>query len=246
MKKLLAVILAVICIATLSACGGDKNDDSSSSEQKVEITTPFAVLKVAKSFDENVSHSETSKDPYTLSFVAKEDDTELFSLIFNGKGKTLLGTIIGEKENTVIYMNMADLDAKSDNYEKYLSYQGGLNDILNGLTEDYNFVAKQAIATEDNSTFDIKTPVVTIKYPNKWKEIVKVEVTDDRVQFSDEGTPVFDLVFKKCDGNLIGTYKDTPIYVVEYTVKTDEQIAMKEDINVILQNLQKDSDFSAK
>ena len=44
--------------------------------------------------------------------------------------------------------------------------------------------------------------------------------------------------------HLLGTYKDTPIYIVDYPVETDEQAAMQEDVNVILQYLMEDPKFT--
>lgn len=250
MKKSIAILLAILCVFALVSCSKteSKGDDPTEPEKEsfVEITTPYAVLKAEESFDNKVSHKETEKDPYTLTFVNKEDNTELFSLVFNGKGDVLLGTILGEKENTVIYMNVAKLDPDSENYQENLAYQEGVNDMIKGLVEDYEFVTNEAIEYEDDSTFEIKTSVVNLKYPSKWKDRVKAEVTDDGVKFSDKGTPVFDLMFKECDGNLLGTYKGTPVYIVEYEVKNDDQIAMKEDVSVILSNLMEDPDFVVK
>ena len=108
---------------------------------------------------------------------------------------------------------------------------------------DYDFVAGERIEYEDNSTFDIVTPVVTMKYPAKWKDKVTVTVTSDRVSFVNDGTPIFDLVFSDEEGYLLGTYSGTPISIVDYPVTTDEQAAMQEDVNVILGFLFNDPNF---
>lgn len=255
MKKIIAFILFALFALSLTACGKDNNakvstpDETAAAsvtekEALVEITTPYAVLKVAQSFDAHVYYEETSKDPYTLSFFSMDDKTKLFSLVFNGEGDVLLGTIIGDKANTVIYMNPEKLDKASLNYEANLGYQEQVSDIINGLIADYDFVPDKAIESSDNTVFDIKTSVVTIKYPNKWKDKVTIDVSDDGVKFSNNGTPLFDVMFTECDGNLLGKYKDTPVYIVEYSVDSEEQIEMKEDVNVILQNLMKDPDFT--
>jgi hypothetical protein len=52
---------------------------------------------------------------------------------------------------------------------------------------------------EDDSTFDIETNLGTLKYPNKWKEKVLIEVTDEKVCFSKDGVQLFDLFFKDSD-----------------------------------------------
>lgn len=242
MKRIIAFLLMVVFVGIFCACKYTKNSVQTE-EKLVTISTPFAKLKVTEDFNKNVSHKAESKDPYILVFSTKEDNQELFSLIFNGEGSTLMGTLIGEKENTVIYMNMAELDKNAENYEKYLAYQEGINDILNGLIDDYNFVVNEVVQNEDDATFDIKTPVVTMKYPKKWKEKVQIDITEDGVKFSNDGTSLFDLMFIGCDGYLLGKYKETPIYIVSYTVETDEQAAMQEDVNVILQYLMEDANF---
>lgn len=246
MKKITVLSMLLVLAMMFCACGSENSSsDKSSEEANVKISTPYVDLKVTESIDENVSHEETDpeKEPYTITFKSKKDDTELFSLVFNGEGKYLFGTLVGEDKNTVIYYNMPALDEDSDNYEQNRSYQEKLKEILNGLTADYEIILNEKVDHKDTSNFDIKTSVVTLKYPNKWKDKVKVEVVDNTVKFTNDKTPVFDLVFKKCDGYLLGTYKETPIYIVEYPVKTDEQAAMQQDVNVILKYLMKDPNF---
>ena len=98
-------------------------------------------------------------------------------------------------------------------------------------------VPEEVIAKEDALEFEIVTPVVTLKYPSRWKEKVQVEVLEKRVRFSTAGVPLFDLVFEECDGYLLGTYQETPIYMVEYPVETEEQAAMQAGVNTILQHV---------
>ena len=250
MKKITIAGLLLICAMLFCACGS-QSVSSSESAATVDsagnkyntIDTPYAQLRVTEDFEQHVSHKETGKDPYTLTFSSKKDNTELFSIVFNGKGDTLFGTIKGEDANTVIHTNLAELDEKSENYDTNRAYQDKLKDILSCLTADYEIILGEEVDHKITSNFDIKTPVVTLKYPNKWKDKVKVEVTEDSVKFSDNGTAVFDLVFKETKGYLLGTYKGTPIYMVEHTVKTDEQAAMQQDVNVILKYLMKDPNF---
>ena len=243
MKKTVVLVLAFFCFLTLAACKPGGDGTSAAKEKTVTISTPFVDLKVSENFDANVSHEVVNENPYTLLYRAKKGKAELFSLIFNGSGEALLGTVVGDKENTAIYINMPELDKDSEYYEENCIYQEGVNDILDGLMADYNFSVKEAAANEDNSTFDIPTSVVTLKYPAKWKEKVQITVLKDGVQFSNNDTRLFDLMFTECDGYRLGTYKDIPIYVVDYMTENDEQAVMQEDVNVILQYLMKDPDF---
>ncbi len=257
MKKILVLVLAIIFVAGLCACSNGESSDNSATPDEAsqsgtdgadditytKVSTPYADLKIRESVAESVETKVDSEKPYKITFKTKEDGTELLSIIFNGKEGDILGTIIGEKENTVVNMQVYDLDKDNIRYDKFSSYQIIANDIIKGLTNDYEFVSGTAVAREDNSTFDIKTSLVTLKYPAKWKDKVNVEVTDDTVKFTNDGTPLFDLYFKEADGFPIGTYKNTMIYVKDYDVKTDEQAKMLQDINVIINNLSKDPDF---
>ena len=250
MKKIIIAAILLICVSLFCACGSqsDGNPESAATVDSAGvkyniIETPYANLRVTEDFEENVAHKETGKDPYVLTFSSKKDDTELFSIVFNGKGDTLFGTIKGEDANTVIHTNLVKLDENSENYETNRAYQDKLKDILSCLTADYEIILGEEVDHETTSNFEIQTSVVTLKYPNKWKNKVKVEVTDDSVKFSNNGTPVFDLVFKETKGYLLGTYKDTPIYMVEHPVKNNEQAAMQQDVNVILKYLMQDPNF---
>ncbi len=88
-----------------------------------------------------------------------------------------------------------------------------------------------------------KTDLVTLHYPEKWKSKATVNTEKNVVHFYNGKTPLFDLRFEECDGYLLGTYSGTPIYMVEYPVTKEEDIAMQQDVNTIIQNLSKDKNF---
>lgn len=253
MKKFFSLILTFACLLSLCACGtadnvkkNGTNKETNAQEQVEEkvitVKTPYADICLPELFDGNVTHEVTSETPYTLTFKAN-DGTELFALIFNGTGDVLMGTLVGESENTVIYMNVPTISEENENYEIYCGYQNAVNTIANHLEKDYNFHVNEVITEENNATMSIEGTPIPMKYPEKWKDSVQTEVTEDQVKFSNNGTPLFDLVFTECDGYLLGTYKDTPIYIIVYEVTMDEQLAMQDDVNVILQNLMDDSNF---
>ncbi len=250
MKRIIALTMALLCVLLLCACGSNGGAEGSAdpaeaiqNEKTVTISTPYADLRVPESFDKAVSHEETGNDPYVLTFKSNADGTELFSFIFNGEGDNLFGTLMGKEANTVIHLRINELDETAENYEDNLFYQSQMNLILGYLTEDYEIATNEVVAYEDTENFDIETSVVTLKYPAKWKDKVQVDVQEDGVKFSADGTPLFDLMFKKCDGYLLGTYQDTPIYMVEHPVESEEHIAMQTGVNVILENLMQDPDF---
>lgn len=223
---------------------GAPTESKPEGEDFVTISTPYADLRLPASFDKAVSHEETGNEPYVITFKSRTDETELFSIIFNGTGEYLVGTLMGEEKNTVVHANTNDLDQNDQNYESNLFYQEQLYLILGYLAEDYNLVPEEAIDDEDPTDFEIQTSLVTLYYPSRWKEKVEIEVLDNGVKFSAAGTPLFDLMFEECDGYLLGTYQETPIYMVEYPVETEEQAAMQAGVNTILQHLTEDPSFT--
>lgn len=190
---------------------GAPTESKPEGEDFVIISTPYADLRLPASFDKAVSHEETGNEPYVITFKSRTDETELFSIIFNGTGEYLVGTLMGEEKNTVVHANTNDLDQNDQNYESNLFYQEQLYLILGYLAEDYNLVPEEAIDDEDPMDFEIQTSLVTLYYPSRWKEKVEIEVLDNGVKFSAAGTPLFDLMFEECDGYLLGTYQETPI-----------------------------------
>ena len=253
MKRIIALLLAVLAMFLLCSCKAGYDKLSDSPENVSEIPTPYTDLKLSESIAENVYYEVTSQKPYTINFRAKEDGTELFTFVFGGVGDEFLGTLTGEKENTAVYFTLAELNEKSDNYAEYAEYQAGANDIIASLLENKNFLAGEDVKWEPTGTFDIKTPIVTLKYPLKWKDKVKVDVSDEAVKFSYKDVKLFDIYFKEAEnGSLLGTYGKTPLYAVSYTPdekKLDEEqleeySAMQYAINVILNNLKKDKKFT--
>lgn len=212
-------------------------------EETVVISTPYADLRVPASFDRAVSHQETGSSPYELSFRSKADGEELFSLVFNGSGDYLVGTLLGTEGNTVLYARIPALDENSQRYQDNLFYQEQMHLILEYLAEDYELVPEETLEGAGSGDFEIKTSLVSLYYPSRWKEKVEIEVLDNGVKFSAAGTPLFDLMFEECDGYLLGTYQETPIYMVEYPVETEEQAAMQAGVNTILQHLSEDPNF---
>lgn len=264
MKKMIAFCLALVLSAFLVACDGSESSGKSSadevvstatseaeSEMTVIISTPYADLKVPALYSAEVKSSVTSDDPYTVTFSSSEG-TELFSFVFNGEGDSLIGTIVGKEDNTVIYLNTAEFNKKDENYEANIQLQDLSGEIITQLKKDYDLILNVAEEREDDTTFDIKTDVVTLKYPARWKDKVTVTVTEDAAAFSFGDTKLFDVAFVKSDGAfLIGEYQDTPVYLMFYELEkgklSEEQFAevnmMQEDHSVILDHLKEESDF---
>ena len=218
-----------------TSTASDTEAETTAPEDDVfSIETPFAVLKYPAKWK---NKAEISVADDKVSFSA--NDTPLFDLLVNSDDGFVMGTLVGEEEN--VHINVLDYDVEDD---ELVEMQEDVNVILQNLMEDYDFQPGVKAEREDNSTFDIETPVVTMKYPSKWHDRVTVDVRDGGVYFSCDGTQLFDLIFSECDGFLLGTYNGTPIYVVDYDVEDDELAEMQEDVNVILQHLMEDNAFT--
>ena len=111
----------------------------------------------------------------------------------------------------------------------------------------------QAVSeTAEIELFEIKTSKVSLYYPKKWQDQVKTEVNGDKVSFSCGDTKLFDLVFGGSEGDVLGTYDGTKLYLIDYPLDKKKlsaedlkkMMAMKEDINVIIDNLSKHKKFS--
>ncbi|MBR6050886.1 MAG: PT domain-containing protein, partial [Clostridia bacterium] len=229
--------------------------------QSTETTEPYdpnvlstvsingITFKYPSDWDKKLSIGKTSG---TLSF--SNGETFLFGILFDSNDGDILGTIMLENKNVVLTVKFGDLDEESPDYEQNRAYQNGLNIILRNLNNDYDFVAGERVEYEDNSTFDIVTPVVTMKYPAKWKDKVTVSAGSDGVSFSNGNTFLFSILFDSEDGDILGTILLEDKNVV-LTIKFgdldksspdyEQNCACQEDINVILQNLMKDYEFAA-
>ena len=218
-----------------SGSADDQSQAETSEEDTVFTFEAFGLeLKYPQKWEESI---DIAIDDSRAVFSCGGED--IFALACNSDEGYVLGTVCAE-ENKVISVVEFDFDTEDDDL---CAMMEDVNVILHHLMEDYDFAVGEAIETEDTSTIDIVTSVVTMKYPAKWQDEVQIDVSDSKVEFSNDGTALFDLVFEECDGYLLGTYSGTPIYIVDYDVETDEQAMMQEDVNVILQYLMEDKNF---
>lgn len=270
MKRVLLAWLSLLLVLALCACKSDQGttaaqqgedatspsenntqDTTTEPEKTIAVQTPYGDLQVPGSYEGVVEAVVKNEDPYTLTFQVKDDGTELYTLYFGQETADLIGTLLLDQKNVVLYADFAELNENAESYLEYAGYQQGINTIVAHLVDSGKFVMNEVVIIEDTTTFDIKTGVVTLKYPNKWKDKVTVDVTEDVVKFSYKGEKLFDLVFKECEGYLLGTYDNTPIYIISYTYDESgyseeekmELRGMENDVNVILQHLMEDSKF---
>lgn len=247
MKRLLIILMMLVLIIPFSACSNGQQEGGATKDeatQSVAVGVDKGDTYTIQAGGLELKYPAKWKDKVKVtlsgnqaSFTRGED--KLFDILFNSDKGDVLGTVKGDKNTVVSVVSYKLKDGDAELSEM----AADLNVILNKLSADYDFVIGERIVDEDNSTFDIETPVVTLKYPSKWKDKVKVDITEDGVKFTSGGAKVFDLMFVEGDGYLLGKYNDTPIYVIDYPVKEKEQQDMQAGINVILQNLRQDSNF---
>ena len=221
-------------VADSASGSADQEVVADADRETFEIPFAGLVLKYPKEWQDQVTVAE--QEDGSLAFAA--EDSPLFPLYADGN-HSILGTVISET-NTILSVEFAQID---QNDTTRMAMQKDINVIIHHLSMDYDFEIGAAVEDEDDSTFQIETSVTTLYYPAKWQDRITVNVTDEKVSFSAGETPLFDLVFTKCDGYLLGTYGSTPIYIMEYPVTEQEHAAMQMGVNVILEHLQEDDQF---
>lgn len=246
-KKLIVMCLVVVSLLTLVAC----NSEDVPKQNLIKVETPYCVLCLPGEFNEKISWNVLNEDPYNVVFSSAKDNTELFSITFNEKQENLLGTLVLEEEDVAIYYDFAELDEESDTYEEYCRYQEGINTIAEYLVADYEFNINKIVDRNEGKTYDIETSVATLKYPLRWENVVDVEVAERSASFSYREVLLFKILFYENEGDLLGEYNGTPVSVVFNEIEQDNYSSseydeicwMQEDVNVIIQNLNKDKQF---
>lgn len=248
------MLIAVCCMGVcLVGCGnGNTSDHATPDEDQTieateeplvtyEINTKYAVLKYPERWKDTVTVKIDDGEPYTVSFLL--NDVKVFDLFFNGEQGDIIGTLDNGSEKVLLSVNTVKVDKNSDNYQTYCDMQEDVNVILKSLGEDYTFIVGVDAREDEPEVYAIETSLTDLYYPVKWREKVTVDVSDELVKFSCNGTPLFDLSFGGEKGILIGSYDGKEIRVIDYPLEDEEMKNMQEDVNVILSRLMKDEKF---
>lgn len=248
MKKKILICCMMLCLILSTSCGS--NTETTEKKETMSVETKYCTLQVPKDFDGNVEWN-IDEESDSVEFKTIDGDIDLFGINFNKEDGDLLGTLVLEEENVVLYADFAEIDSEDSKYKELAGYQEGINTIIDGLTSDYDFRVDEIVDLNEGKTFDIETSIATFKYPLKWQDEVKIDVQDNKVTFATEEEKLFDLEFGKSEGFLLGTYDGTEIHVVTYEIDRDKYSenkymklsGMQNDVNVIVENLEKDSKF---
>lgn len=265
MKKIYRIILTYFLIFIyLSGCSEkslnsdletNKNTDIETNnlmiDEEIEtyiIETKNVDMKYPKRWEDKVSIENPKEN--CIRFVA--DGIAIFDIFLNSDEGEVLGTLNKPEVNLVLSVKMYELDSENENYNDHLIMQEDINVILENLGKDYNFVVGSVVDLENNEVFEIETKYVNLHYPIKWREKISVDVNGEKVCFSSNGVVLFEIMFNANVGDLLGTYNNVKINLICYDIEQKnlsdkeylELIAMQEDLNVILEKLCEDENFS--
>lgn len=248
-KKVIIFLFIVLPLtATLfTAC---ENQQSSGEEGYFTIETSYCTLKYPKKWEETVKTDVLNDDTNTVHF--SKDGVNVFDITF-GDGDTLLGTLKKDGKSTDVYALFNDFKKDDANYNTYMAMQDDVNYITANLEKDYDFAVGKALNEDSGDVYEITTKVVTMKYPERWKEDVTAKEESDGVVFSSGDVKLFTIYFGGDKGEEIGTYKDTVIRLETYKFDKSKMTAedyqrysaMQEDVNVLLDALYEEKNFKA-
>lgn len=243
LRTLICVIILVLLTTLFTACGSDSGaNKATNDEAPVQQNDVGGVIKT-KVGDYTLKYpSKWEKD--IMIAVEKETvkyssgETPLFDIILGDSDAYLFGTL---NDGTEVHLKNYEV---KDN-EKLIAMQEDANTLLNHLSKDYGLKAasSQNDAPQADECYAIETSVVTLYYPEKWKNDINVEEQDNVVSFSADGTPLFDILFDSDDGVLLGTYNDVAVSLKNYEPEGEKLLAMQEAANDIVQHLYEEEGF---
>ena len=153
MKKVLTILMCVLLIACLVACGADnttkKNGSTASEEIKIpSITNPIVNNNITDSSDMMEIDSPVGKLYYPakwqndVRFTSSEtqvdasfEDVPLFTIYFNGDQGDYYGTLERNGEEVTLRYKMYDMDVEAEKFETMSAMQDDINVIFYYLTE---------------------------------------------------------------------------------------------------------------
>lgn len=217
----------------------DITDSENKDNENFDIKTDYITLYFPNKWKESVN-IKINDD--IVSFSALPDDIKLFDIMFGKNEGDIIGTLSINENNIPVSVKTYDIDNNLEKYDEYREMQEDINTVINMLENDKNFSYG---AFEDKSLYEIETNVAKLYFPKNRENEVDIAVSDNKVSFSCENTSLFDIYFGGSEGDLLGTYNDTEIRLVMYDINDDKLNAIQEDVNVIIENLEKDSNFAS-
>ena len=249
MKRfILGLLCCCFCAATvlsMTACqsevseadsGASSSATSDSAKDQKEAMTEIKLGELTLKYPEKWKDSVQVKVTETTAAFSSKDQ-KLFDIIIGDSDEYLLGTTADG-----ISVHLKTYEVKDD--DELLAMQEDSNVILNNLIKDYQLSTDNDKPTEP-PCFAIETSVVTLYYPEKWKDEVTVAENDGAVTFSCGDTDLFAILFNSDDGYLLGTYDGVALSLVNYEVTEEKHMMMQEASNDVLQHLYEDKKFNS-
>lgn len=241
MKKLICILLLLALALSLVACG-EKEADT------FPIETPYGTLHYPAKWSDCVRTEINDNAVAFYGSVEGRGEQPLFTLQFEQGDGFYLGTF---RDTTVYIVDGEPLfDTTWTDVDKEQIY---------AMQEDVNVILKDFELREGTAqpeptvveTYSVESPIGELPYPEKWREQVRVEQTEDTLAFyanigAHPELLLFTLEFGDGEGFLLGTLSGKSVYVLDNVPEFDETwtdeekatvSAMQEDLDVIVQDL---------
>lgn len=255
--------------------------DNPQTQKDLLIETPYIQLYYPGALKEYLRHEVTGEETCTVSFYANipgQAEQKLYDLILGKEAGTAYGVLTAQDGQQI------GLDIRISSFNPDDSWTGQQLDILYAMQEAVNTLLEgiplvpaseqeqqgqeqqpgkseqedQQGEEETSGDLLIETPYGQLKYPEKWKEQIRIEKTEGQpytVKFYGcvaEGKEqlLFSICFGDGDGIVMGTVQDsegnsvtvrmipTEISAEDWTdAELNELYAMQEDINYLISAL---------
>lgn len=147
MKKTISILLCILMLASLAACGAKKSPQATDaaagdkpaiiannltdSEDMMEVDSPIGTLYYPEKWKDDITFQVNGDQ-----FEALYYDNPLFTLYFGGEKGDLYGTVTYDGADIELRYEMHDLDSTHENYETMISMQEDINIIFQYLIQE--------------------------------------------------------------------------------------------------------------
>lgn len=200
------------------------------SNNEIVLNTPYVDLKYPGEWSSMLRVENIVGKVHTVAFYGKVegmDEVHLFDVIFGDVVENPIGTLMSKKNSRIIvgmnvYPISYDDSLTEEQKDKLFSMQDALNYVVDNLqlletcetteNEVYGSPNNGEILEEDIA---VQTPYGQLKYPAKWKGLVRAEQKTDDVfsvsywgNINDKEYPLFTIIFGCTEDMSIGTIVD--------------------------------------
>lgn len=148
MKKAITILMCVVMLAGLAACGAGNTPQGSGSAASAEDKAPIVNNNITDTSDMMEIESPVGKLSYPakwqdqVTFTSTDgqidamyEDVPLFTIYFGGEQGEVFGTVEQNGEEVTLRYEMYDLDVEAEQYETMSAMQDDINVIFYYLTQ---------------------------------------------------------------------------------------------------------------